>query len=121
MRKVDPKRLVEWKKAEPSSAVAARVLAAREIQRKRFESEGIFCNAAMNNKQIEKYCPLSAECKLLMEKVIDSMGLSARASFRSFRLPLPRQAEHLRMTALDAGIHHIFVEVEEGLNGTEEF
>ena len=86
MRKVDPKRLVEWKKAEPGSAVAARVLAAREIQRKRFEAEGIFCNAAMNNKQIEKYCPLSAECKLLMEKVIDSMGLSARACTRIIKL-----------------------------------
>ena len=86
MRKVDPKRLVEWKKAEPSSAVAARVLAAREIQRKRFEAEGIFCNAAMNNRQIEKYCPLSAECKQLLEKLIDSMGLSARACTRIIKL-----------------------------------
>ena len=40
----------------------------------------------MNNKQIEKYCPLSAECKLLMEKVIDSMGLSARACTRIIKL-----------------------------------
>lgn len=86
MRKVDPKRLVEWKKAEPSSAVAARVLAARKIQRKRFEAEGIFCNAAMNNRQIEKYCPLSAECKQLLEKLIDSMGLSARACTRIIKL-----------------------------------
>ena len=86
MRKVDPKRLVEWKKAEPSSAVAARVLAAREIQRKRFEAESIFCNAAMNNRQIEKYCPLSAECKQLLEKLIDSMGLSARACTRIIKL-----------------------------------
>lgn len=86
LRKVDPKRLVEWKKAEPSSVVAARVLAAREIQRKRFEGEEIFCNAAMNNKHIEKYCPLSAECKKLLERIIDNMGLSARACTRIIKL-----------------------------------
>ena len=86
LRKVDPKRLVHWKKAEPSAAVAARVLAAREIQRQRFEGEGIFCNAAMNNKHLEKYCPLSTECKVLLERVIDKMGLSARACTRIIKL-----------------------------------
>ena len=86
LRKVDPKKLVQWKKAEPSAAVAARVLAAREIQRKRFEGEGIFTNAAMNNKHLEKYCPLSEECRILLERIIDSMGLSARACTRIIKL-----------------------------------
>lgn len=86
MRKVDPKRLVEWKKSEPSSVVAARVLAAREIQKKRFEGEGIFCNAAMNNKHLEKYCQLSNECRNILEKIIDNMGLSARACTRIIKL-----------------------------------
>ena len=86
LRKVDPKKLVEWKKAEPSAAVAARVQAAREIQRKRFEGEGIFCNAAMNNRHIEKYCPLNKECRVLLERIIDSMGLSARACTRIIKL-----------------------------------
>ena len=86
LRKVDPKKLVEWKKAEPSAAVAARVLAAREIQRKRFAGEDIFCNAAMNNKHIEKYCPLSKECRILLERIIDKMSLSARACTRIIKL-----------------------------------
>ena len=86
LRRVDPKRLVEWKKAESSAVIAARVLAAREIQRKRFAGEGIFCNAAMNNKRIEKYCPLSAESKQLLERIIDNMGLSARACTRIIKL-----------------------------------
>ena len=86
LRKVDPKRLVEWKKSESSAVVAARVKAAREIQRKRFEGEGIFCNAAMNNKHIEKYCPLSSDCKALLERIIDNMGLSARACTRIIKL-----------------------------------
>ena len=86
LRMVDPKRLVEWKKAEPSAAIAARVMAAREIQRKRFANDGIFCNAAMSNMHIEKYCPLSPECKILLEKIIDKMGLSARACTRIIKL-----------------------------------
>lgn len=86
LRKIDPKKLVQWKKAEPSESVAARVRAAREIQKKRFEGEDIFCNAAMNNKQLEKYCPLSAPCRSLLEKIIDNMGLSARACTRIIKL-----------------------------------
>ena len=86
LRKVDPKKLVQWKKAEPSAVVAARVLAAREIQKKRFEGEGIFCNAAMNNKHLEKYCQLSHECRAILEKIIDNMGLSARACTRIIKL-----------------------------------
>lgn len=86
LRKVDPKRLVERRKAESSATVAARVMQARRIQKKRFEGEGIFCNSAMNSRQIEKYCPLSDSCKALLEKIIDLMGLSARACSRIIKL-----------------------------------
>lgn len=84
--RVDARRLVNKKPAESSAAVASRVLAAREIQKARLESEGIFCNAAMNNRQIEKYCPLSPECRSLLERIIDRMGLSARACSRIIKL-----------------------------------
>jgi magnesium chelatase family protein len=84
--RVDARRLVGRKKAESSAAVAARVLKARTVQKARFEGEGIFCNAAMNNRQIGKYCPLSAECQSLLERIIDNMGLSARACSRIIKL-----------------------------------
>lgn len=86
MSPVDPKKLVGRSSAEPSAIVAARVSAAREIQKRRFASEGIFCNASMNNRQIEKYCPLSQECKVLLERIIENMGLSARACMRIIKL-----------------------------------
>ena len=88
MSPVDPKRLVERKSAEPSAAVAARVMRAREIQKKRFASETgkVIWNSAMNNKMVEKYCPLSAECKALLERLIEKMGLSARACHRIIKL-----------------------------------
>lgn len=86
LRPIDPKKLVERRKAESSRAVAERVMKAREIQKKRFENEGIFCNAAMNSRQIDLYCPLTPECKSLLEKIIDHMGLSARACSRIIKL-----------------------------------
>ncbi len=86
MKPIDPRKLVERRPAESSAAIAARVLKAREIQRERFASEGIFCNSAMNNRLTEKYCPLSPECKSLMERIIGNMGLSARACSRIIKL-----------------------------------
>lgn len=86
MHPVDPRKLVSRKPAEAGRDVAARVLKAREIQKSRFAEDGIFCNAAMNNRMIEKYCPLNDECKALLEKIMDNMGLSARACTRIIRL-----------------------------------
>ena len=84
--RVDARKLVNRKPAEPSSAVAARVLKARQKQKERFAGEGIFCNAAMNNRQIEKFCPLSADCRSLLERIVENMGLSARACSRIIKL-----------------------------------
>lgn len=85
---VDPRKLVEKHVEESSAEVAARVMRAREIQRKRFSGtdEDVFCNAAMNNRQIEKFCPLSQNCKILLQKIIERMGLSARACSRIIKL-----------------------------------
>ena len=87
MSPVAPGRLVEKHKSESSSEVAARVLRAREIQQIRFASdEGVSSNASMTNRQIEKYCPLSPECKVLLQRIIERMGLSARACTRIIKL-----------------------------------
>ena len=72
--------------AEPSSAVAARVLKARIEQKHRFASESIFCNAQMNNRQVEKYCSLDEGCKETMKGIMGRMGLSLRAYFRIIKV-----------------------------------
>ena len=86
MSPVDTKRLIERPKSESSAVVAARVAAARRVQKERFRGEGIRTNAEMNNAQMEKYCPLSDDCKNLLEKIIDRLGLSARAYSRIVRI-----------------------------------
>lgn len=86
LSRVDAHKLVRSRPAESSATVAARVMKAREIQKERFAGEGIFCNAAMTSRQIARYCPLCSECKSLLERIIDRMGLSARACTRIIRL-----------------------------------
>jgi len=89
MSPVDPKKLVERKAAESSAEVAARVLKAREIQKMRFGGSGdgeVFCNASMTSRMVEKFCPLSQECRSLLERIIEHMGLSARACNRIIKL-----------------------------------
>ncbi|MBE6232173.1 MAG: YifB family Mg chelatase-like AAA ATPase [Bacteroidales bacterium] len=91
--RVDARRLVNREKAESSADIAARVLKAREIQRRRFagtlkqnDEYGTFCNASMNSSQLEQFCPLSKECRIMLEKIIERNGLSARACTRIIKL-----------------------------------
>lgn len=83
---VDTRKLVGRKKGEPSEAVARRVLKAREVQKRRFEGEEIFTNAEMNNRLLEKCCPLDDACRQVMEQIIDKLGLSARAYSRMIKV-----------------------------------
>lgn len=83
---VDTKKLVNREKGEPSAIVAKRVGMARNIQKRRFAGEGIFTNAEMNEKMLERFCPLDAGCKSLMEHLINSLGLSARAYSRIIKV-----------------------------------
>ena len=71
---------------ESSEAIAGRVAAAREIQQRRFEGEGIFSNAMMRERHIAKWCALSAECRELLEQIIEKTGLSARAYSRILKV-----------------------------------
>ena len=78
--------LIEGRKGEPSAAIATRVLKAREVQRKRFQGTGIFTNAEMSSKLLEHFCPLSNDCKATLERIIDRLGLSARAYTRIIKI-----------------------------------
>ena len=86
MHPVAPGKLVNREKGESSAAVAERVLRARKIQEERFRDEGITANAEMGGRLMEKYCPLSDDCKDVLERLIDRMGLSARAFSRIIKV-----------------------------------
>ena len=74
--------------AESSEAVRRRVLAAREIQRKRFKGlpHNAHCNAQMSMRLVRKYCSLDATGENLLKTVIQRLGLSARAYGRILKV-----------------------------------
>lgn len=78
--------LVSDNREETSEEVRKRVNRTREIQRERFKSDGITCNAAMTEKHIKKYCRISAECERIIKDAYDSLGLSARARSRIIKV-----------------------------------
>lgn len=86
VRSIRSSEVVSGEKAESSSVIAARVQKARKIQQKRFEGETIFTNAEMNNRMIERYCPLSDDCKHVINSIVEKSGLSMRAYFRIIRV-----------------------------------
>ena len=88
---INAARLVQLRRegrtaAEDSATVARRVAAAREIQLQRFRQEGIFVNAEMNNRQVERYCRLDEACQETLIKIMDALGLSMRAYFRIIKV-----------------------------------
>ena len=71
---------------DSAETVAKRVVAAREIQKKRFENETFKVNDQMTAKDLERYANLDEDCKDLMEKLINRLGLSARSYSRILKI-----------------------------------
>ncbi|MCX5714816.1 MAG: hypothetical protein NT033_08475 [Candidatus Omnitrophica bacterium] len=65
--------------AESSAQIKARVEKAREVQKERFKTEGILCNANMSHKQVRKFCVLGKEENELLKMAMTKLGFSARA------------------------------------------
>ncbi|HIJ60690.1 MAG TPA: YifB family Mg chelatase-like AAA ATPase [Nitrospirae bacterium] len=71
---------------ESSERIRERVIAAREIQLLRFKSEGIYANGQMKTRHIKKYCKLADDAQNLLNKAMESLGLSARAYSRILKV-----------------------------------
>ena len=74
-------------RGETSAQVRERVDAARALQRERFgPGSGIHCNAQMSSRQTESFCAVDAAGHTLLERVIDRLGMSARAHGRILKV-----------------------------------
>ena len=72
--------------AEPSSAIKARVNAARKIQNERFADNRGMCNARMGPEQMRKFCALDDAGSDLMKQAFEALGLTARSYDRILRV-----------------------------------
>ena len=86
MHPVPADRIMRSQKAEGSAAVAARVLQARERQKRRFAGTPASTNAEMDSKLIERFCPLDDTCRGTLENLMVKMGFSMRAYYRIIKV-----------------------------------
>ena len=73
-------------RAESSAEIRKRVIAAREIQLRRFEGLDIHSNAMMNSAMLRKFAPLDKVCSELLERAMTHLNLSARAYDRIIKV-----------------------------------
>ena len=73
--------------AEPSEAIRARVIAARAVQTARFaEEKGVYCNAQMNRRMLERHAALDVECAEVLRQTMTRLDMSARAYDRILKV-----------------------------------
>ena len=72
--------------AEPSSAIKARVDAARNIQNTRYSGTSTRCNAYMQPAQLRTFCQLDEDCTDLMKQAFDALGMTARSYDRVLKV-----------------------------------
>ena len=83
---VPVREISEGGAAESSAVVAERVRKAREIQQKRYQGEGIHCNAQLDARLTKRYCALTPEATQVLHMAVDRMGMSMRAYGRVLKV-----------------------------------
>jgi magnesium chelatase family protein len=71
---------------EPSSAVRARVLSARELQQARYGAGGVRTNADLRGTTVAKHCRPDAGGRTLLRRAVEKFGLSARGYDRVLKV-----------------------------------
>lgn len=78
--------LTQESQEESSEEIKKRVDKARQIQLKRFENDGIYCNAKMSSKLIKKYCAINKESEFILQSAFEKFHMSARGYNRILKV-----------------------------------
>ncbi len=80
-------KLSETPPAESSKEIRKRVIEARKIQAERFKNvKGVFCNAQMTSKLMNKYAGLEENSRQILKTAMEKLDLSARAYDRILKV-----------------------------------
>ncbi len=80
------RELADKKEGTNSATMKQAVLAARERQSKRFQSDTNRVNGRMSTRQVRQYCKLTPDAELFLKAAMEDMNLSARAHDRILRV-----------------------------------
>lgn len=81
-----PEKLADAGLEESSAEVRKRVEAAREVQRQRYQGEGIACNARLDARTLNQFCRMKPEARELLMRACERMRLSNRAYTRILKV-----------------------------------
>ena len=108
--------------AEHSSEISKRVSEARAIQEKRFKNiDGVYCNAQMTSKLLNKYALPDKTGMQLMKTAMERLNLSARAYDRILKVSRTiadlEKSEHVQPNHLAEAINYRNLDRETWANG----
>lgn len=83
---VSYEKLEKEEKQQSSETIRKKVNMARKIGQKRYENYGIYANAQLTPKLVEKYCKLGIKEKEILKNAFEQLGLSARAYTRILKV-----------------------------------
>ena len=78
-QRVSYEELTTHGKGESSAKIRERVMAARTIQQERYRETGFRFNADLDAEAVRRYCELGEDSRKMMERVYESMHLTARS------------------------------------------
>ncbi len=73
-------------RGESSKAVRERVVAAREVQKKRLAATGRSTNSQLTAEEVKRFCTPEAQGQKLLQAAMERLGLSARAIHRVLKV-----------------------------------
>ncbi len=83
---IDYEKLADDRLGEESEKVQSRVIAARSLQRERFEGTKLACNAEMTPTEVRDFCQVEESAQSLLKAAMKQLYLSARAFHRILKL-----------------------------------
>ena len=86
VNQVKYQNLAETKNIESSKDIKIRVNKARKIQQERYKDYGIYSNAELTTKLINKYCKIDNKTAKVLEEAFKKLRLSARAYDRILKV-----------------------------------
>jgi magnesium chelatase family protein len=93
VNRLRPEEITQHSVGEETAAVRQRVQGARQIALERLAEQAktssqpvVMCNAQMQSADLQRYCQLDDASRQLLEKAIERLGLSARASDRIIKV-----------------------------------
>lgn len=71
---------------ESSAVIRQRVIKARQRQLQRLQGTGLYCNAQMGRRELNKHCKMDEAAEKLLGKFFTALGLSARSHDRIIKV-----------------------------------